>query len=64
MPNTMTKRKPGRPPKDDEAMFARINIRVPQAMMAQIDALQRSRRDGADTAQVIRELLAKALSVA
>ena len=64
MPNQTPPRKRGRPPKDDEAMFDRINIRVPKPLMAKIDAMHRARRDGADKAQVIRELLARALGVA
>jgi hypothetical protein len=56
------KRSRGRPPKDAEAMFDRINIRVPRPIMEKIDALHRSRGDGADKAQIIRELLVKALA--
>lgn len=44
-------------------MFERINIRVPKPIMEKIDALHRTRSDGADKAQVIRELLVKALAV-
>lgn len=45
-------------------MFERINIRVPRAIMQKIDALHRDRVDGADKAQVIRELLARAVGAA
>lgn len=57
----MGKRGPGRPPKHGDAMMVKINIRMPQPMMDAIQGVVSSRKDGADTAQVIRELLAKAL---
>lgn len=63
MPKEEIKRSRGRPPKNAEAMFERINIRVPKPIMEKIDALHRTRSDGADKAQVIRELLVKALAV-
>lgn len=43
------------------AMLARINIRVPKQVMAAIDVVRTQRLDGADQAQVIRELLVSAL---
>ena len=64
MPKDEPKRKRGRPPKSAEAMFERINIRVPRSIMQKIDALHRARVDGADKAQVIRELLARAVGMA
>ena len=51
----------GRPPKDDEAMLARINIRVPQKVMRAIERVRDKREDGAETAQVIREVLVRGL---
>lgn len=51
----------GRPPKGDDAMLERINIRVPRAMMNMIRDISVSRIDKPDKAVVIRELLAVAL---
>ena len=51
----------GRPPKDDEAMLARINIRVPQKVMRAIESVRDKREDGAETAQVIREVIVRGL---
>jgi hypothetical protein len=42
-------------------MLARINIRVPISVMTAIEGLKTERKDGCDTAQVIRELLVEAL---
>lgn len=57
----ITNRKRGRPPKDGEAMLERFNIRVPKGMADVIHELHRERRDGADTSQVIREVLLRGL---
>ena len=51
----------GRPPKHGATMMAHFTIRMPPVMMAAIERIVADRKDGADTAQVIRELLAKAL---
>lgn len=51
----------GRPPKEEEAMHARINIRIPQTIMRAIEDLRDERKDGAETAHVVRELLVLAL---
>lgn len=61
MTNVEHPRPRGRPPKHDEAMLARINIRVPKPVMEAIEAVRAERKDGADVAQVIRELLVEAL---
>lgn len=41
-----------------------LSVSVPRSIMQKIDALHRARVDGADKAQVIRELLARAVGVA
>ena len=51
----------GRPPKNDETMLERINIRAPSRLMDKVRAIQAERLDGPDTAQVVRELLAEAV---
>lgn len=43
-------------------MLAPITIRLPEPMMREIEALQADRMDQPDKSQVIRELLAKALT--
>ncbi|HXF89579.1 MAG TPA: hypothetical protein VNK48_14585 [Xanthobacteraceae bacterium] len=53
--------KRGRPPKGEEAMYARINIRVPRAMMAEIERLANERMDRPDKADIVRMLLAEAI---
>jgi len=57
----MTKTKRGRPPKGKETMMAPITVRLPPAMMQEIEEIQAGRMDAPDKGQVIRELLAKAL---
>ena len=42
-------------------MNARLNIRIPDAIMLAIEDLRDSRKDGADIAHVARELLVEAL---
>lgn len=42
-------------------MLARINIRVPRPLMNAITDLRAERKDGIDTADVIRVLLVEAL---
>jgi len=54
-------KKRGRPPKGDDALLDRINIRVPREMMRMIEAISDERIDRPEKAQVIRELLAQAL---
>jgi hypothetical protein len=57
-----TKRPRGRPSLGADTMSDHLHIRVPAAMLARIDAIRDARLDGADRAQVVRELLAKALA--
>lgn len=63
MPNdTNSQPRPrGRPPKDAESMLARINIRVPQAVMDAIEDIRSSRKDAPDASDIIRQLLVEAL---
>ena len=42
-------------------MAGRINIRIPESLASAIDNVRNKRRDGADTAQIVRELLVEAL---
>jgi hypothetical protein len=51
----------GRPFKGDEALYDRINIRVPRGLMAEIEKIQASRLDRPDKAVIVRELLAEAI---
>jgi len=51
----------GRPPKDENAMLERINIRIPPEMARRIETISRERMDKPDKSVVIRELLAVAL---
>ena len=51
----------GRPPKNDDAMLDRVNIRIPREMMRRIAEISNERLDKPDKAVVIRELLAVAL---
>ena len=44
-------------------MTARINIRIPEIVMHAIELVRDERKDGADTAQVVRELLVQALEL-
>ena len=60
MSNEETKR-PGRKPVYDRPMLAPVTIRLPGSMNDQIEAIAATRADAPDKAQVIRELLAKAL---
>lgn len=55
------KRPRGRPPKGDDAMLGRLNIRIPDAIALAIEEVRDERVDGADTAQIVRELLVDAL---
>lgn len=58
------KLKIGRPPKDEGAKYARINIRAPQWLMDAIRRIQEeefARNRPKDAADVIRDLLAEAL---
>jgi metal-responsive CopG/Arc/MetJ family transcriptional regulator len=54
---------PGRPPKHGgKAMrFAPLALRLPDAMIAEIDAIAAGRLDQPDRSSVIRELLAEAI---
>lgn len=51
----------GRPPRFDGTMDDRLNIRVPRDVMEALRELRDSRKDGADLAQVTRELLVEGL---
>ena len=51
----------GRPPRFDETMNDRLNIRVPRDVMEALRELRDSRKDGADLAQITRELLVEGL---
>ncbi len=57
----LEKRKPGRPPKHDEAMLEAFTLRLPPVMASYISEVSSERMDAPDKAQVIRELLAEAL---
>lgn len=48
-------------PVSGRAMLRRLNVRVPRAVAGAIALVQRDRKDGAGTAQVVRELLVEAL---
>ena len=61
MRNLDAPRPRGRPPKHDDAMLGRINIRVPIPVMAAVIEIRNESKSGTDTAQVIRELLVEAL---
>lgn len=61
MVHEQEKRPRGRPPKGDDVMAGRINIRIPESLASAIDNVRNKRRDGADTAQIVRELLVEAL---
>ena len=64
MPNATDNRvRLGRPPKGQETMLARVNIRIPKPLMTRIEKIRESREDGADTAQVIREVMAAGVNV-
>lgn len=52
----------GRPPEGDDALFQRLNIRIPGEMMRMIDEISSTRIDKPAKARVVRELLAIALS--
>jgi Arc/MetJ-type ribon-helix-helix transcriptional regulator len=56
-------RGPGRPPKQGgKAMpYAPLTIRVPEAIIEEVDAIVAGRLDQPDRSSVIRELLAEAL---
>ncbi len=60
MDKTETKR-PGRKPVYGRAMLQPVTIRLPSSINERIEAIARERVDAPDKAQVIRELLAKAL---
>lgn len=51
----------GRPPRFADTMDDRLNIRVPRDVMEALRELRDSRKDGADIAQVTRELLVEGL---
>ena len=53
----------GRPPKDgSKAMrYSPLAVRLPEAMISQIDAIAADRLDQPDRSTVIRQLLAEAL---
>lgn len=55
------KRPRGRPPLADGAMLERVNIRVPTSIMSVIREIKAERKDGADLAQVIREVIVDGL---
>ena len=60
----MTKRGPGRPPKGPEALYERVNIRLPQSVMRALERVQAKREDEPDISQVIRETLVRGLKAA
>jgi hypothetical protein len=49
------------PPLEDEAVLEPVMIRLPPAMMREIEALQRERLDAPNKSTISRELLASAL---
>ena len=61
MTQTTANRPRGRPRLAEGAMLDRINIRVPSKVMAALHRIRDRRDDGADTAQVIREVLSSRL---
>ena len=59
---TNPKARMGRPLKGAENLMSPIMIRLPPAMVAEIQAISASRMDAPDRSSLIRELLAEAMA--
>jgi metal-responsive CopG/Arc/MetJ family transcriptional regulator len=55
-----TERTKGRPPIAGKAM-ATVQIRMPERMLEEIEAIQAERLDGADRSQIVRELITEGI---
>ncbi len=56
------KRSPGRPTKPESAKFDIVSVRLPKALVQDIEDYCAGRRDAPDRSTAIRELLVKALT--
>ncbi len=57
-----TKRPPGRPAKLEADRFDLVSVRLPKALIHDIDVFCAGRRDAPDRSTAIRELLVKGLA--
>lgn len=48
---------PGRPAKNESERGVQVAVRFPPALLAEVDAIRDSRKDGADRSTIVRELV-------
>lgn len=59
----MARRHPGRPPLGEESLMTPRTIRLPRALLEEIDAIREARPlDRPEFGQIVRELLAEAVT--